>query len=47
MDNLRLWEVYQTLASEEFKWVDLSRPLEPETPHYGGFPGMEINAIYD
>lgn len=47
MDNLRLWEVYKTITSEEFKWVDLSRPLEPETPHYGGFPGMEINAIYD
>lgn len=47
MDNLRLWEIFKTLNDNGFRWIDLSRDLNPDTPHYGGFPGMEMKTLFD
>lgn len=47
MDNTKLWTVFQELKDSGYHWVELSRSLDPDTPHYGGFPGMEMTKLFD
>lgn len=45
--NTKLWTMFQELKDDGYHWIELSRSLDPSTPHYGGFPGMEMKKLYD
>ncbi|MBY2032111.1 cyclase family protein [Clostridioides difficile] len=40
-----LWNQLENLK-KSYKWVDLSREVSPETPHWTGFPAMEVEPFY-
>jgi kynurenine formamidase len=42
---LDLWELLGRLKSE-YRWVDLSFELGPQTPHWQGFEPLEVKPLY-
>lgn len=46
MANLTLWKQREEWA-KTCKWVELSHILSTETPHWSGFPAMEVNTKFD
>lgn len=47
MANLKLWELLAQMKSAQYKWVDLTQELSPETPHWYGFEPMGIKNLFD
>lgn len=43
---MNLWQQYEEW-NKNCKWVELSRQVSPETPHWAGFPTMEEEKIFD
>lgn len=43
---MKLWEQLEDWKNN-YKWVELSREVSPETPHWAGFPTMEEKKIFD
>lgn len=44
--TMKLWEQYEDWT-KNCKWVELSRPVSPETTHWVGFPTMSSEKIFD
>lgn len=44
--NLTLWNQLEKLKSD-YKWVDLSRKVSPNTPHWSGFEAMKVEPLYE
>lgn len=47
MANTKLWEIVKELKTENYKWVDLTHELSPETPHWYGFEPLGIKKLFD
>ena len=47
MANLKLWSMINEMKSEDYKWVDLTHELSPETPHWFGFDPLEGKLLFD
>ena len=47
MANLTLWEQVKAWKSEQYKWVDLTHELSPETPHWYGFKPLQADLLFD
>ena len=47
MLNIGLWELVKELKGEDYKWVDLSYELSPETPHWFGYPALSSEYVLD
>ena len=47
MANLTLWEQVKEWKSEQYKWVDLTHELSPETPHWYGFKPLQADLLFD
>ena len=41
MANLALWQMLGDWENH-YKWVDLSHELSPETPHWVGWPALQV-----
>ena len=46
MTNTALWKQYEDWK-KEYKWVDLTRVLSPDTPHWSGFDDMVVEVPFD
>lgn len=46
MGNKMLWEQYDAWK-KDCRWVDLTRELSTETPHWSGFPDLVLEVPYD
>ncbi len=46
MASLKLWEVLKDLQ-KNYRWVDLTHELSPETPHWYGFKPFEAEILFD
>lgn len=46
MSKIDLWAQYKNWR-EECKWVDLSRPVSPETPHWSGYGPLEVKSLFN
>ena len=46
MGNKMLWNQFEGWKND-YKWVDLTRELSPETPHWSGFPDMVLEVPFD
>ena len=46
MANLTLWEQLAA-AKANYKWVDLTHELSPETPHWYGFNPLQADLLFD
>ena len=46
MTNTALWKQYEDWK-KDYKWVDLSRELSPDTPHWSGFSDMKVEVPFD
>lgn len=46
MTNTTLWSQYAQWK-KDFRWVDLTRELSTETPHWSGFPDMVVEVPFD
>lgn len=46
MGNKALWTQFESWK-KDYKWVDLTRELSPETPHWSGFPDMIVEVPFD
>ena len=44
--NKKLWEQYADWK-ENYRFVDLTHELSPETPHWAGFPAMDVLRLFD
>lgn len=42
MPECKLWSMVEELKSSKYKWVELSHPVGPKTPHWGGFKPMTV-----
>lgn len=47
MANTTLWDLVKTLKSPQYKWVDLTHELSPETPHWYGFKPLQADLLFD
>ena len=47
MANLTLWEQLAAAKSANYKWVDLTHELSPETPHWYGFNPLQADLLFD
>ncbi|MBQ9092041.1 MAG: cyclase family protein, partial [Anaerotignum sp.] len=46
MGNKALWNQYEGWKKDD-KWVDLTRELSVDTPHWSGFPDMVLEVPFD
>ena len=46
MASLKLWEILKDLQ-KNYRWVDLTHELSPETPHWYGFKPFESEVLFD
>jgi len=46
MTDKTLWQQWR-IWQEDYKWVELSYVLSPETPHWSGFPAMSSTILFD
>lgn len=46
MADLKLWKVLEDWKTN-YEWVDLTHELTPGTPHWVGFPAMEVTPFFD
>lgn len=46
MTNTALWKQYEDWK-KAYKWVDLTRVLSPDTPHWSGFDDMIVEVPFD
>lgn len=46
MGNKALWNQYEDWK-KDYKWVDLTRELSVDTPHWSGFPDMVLEVPFD
>ena len=44
--NADLWHQVEQWK-DDYEWVDLSREVSEETPHWTGFPAMEVEPLYN
>ncbi|GCF93620.1 metal-dependent hydrolase [Enterococcus florum] len=42
----RLWDMLNDLKSAKYTWVDLSHPVNKETPHYSGYNTLEMYEVF-
>lgn len=42
-----LWELCNSLKSDEYEWIDLTHDLEADTPHWYGFGNLTKETIFD
>ena len=42
----KLWELLDELKSPAYEWVDLSHPVNEETPHYAGYNKLEMTEVF-
>lgn len=47
MANTTLWDLVKTLKGPNYKWVDLTHELSPETPHWYGFKPLQADLLFD
>lgn len=47
MANTTLWDLAKTLKGPQYKWVDLTHELSPETPHWYGFKPLQADLLFD
>lgn len=45
MSMHKLWALAAELKTADYKWVDLSYEVSPQTPHYEGFNDLQINEV--
>ena len=46
-DTNKLWNLVKSLKSPEYKWIDLTHELSPETPHWYGFKPLTGELLFD
>jgi len=46
MGNKALWNQFEGWK-KDYKWVDLTRELSAQTPHWSGFPDMVVEVSFD
>lgn len=47
MANLKLWDFVKEVKGDNYKWVDLTHELSPETPHWYGFAPLQAKLLFD
>ena len=45
MANQNLWELVKELKGPDYRWIDLTHELSPETPHWFGFKPLESELL--
>lgn len=46
-ENRNLWNLVTELKGPQYKWVDLTHELSPDTPHWFGFKPLESDVLFD
>ena len=47
MANQNLWELVKELKGPDYRWIDLTHELSPETPHWFGFKPLESELLFN
>lgn len=42
----KLWELLIEMKSPAYEWVDLSHPVNEDTPHYAGYNTLEMTEVF-
>lgn len=42
----KLWELLDEMKSPAYEWVDLSHPVNEDTPHYAGYNTLEMTEVF-